>query len=353
MAVVKSKRGEAASEFVKQADIVFDTTNRLIRKLYKKTENHRHMCNWFIDCAYRIRDDAFKADTIYVIDMYEAKERLDYLDDARGILSSMLGYTDRWMKEAPALDMKYINGNNDKLDKKKIINYAGTIMKALGAFTSAVKSARTRFTNLQKKTEDETMLTLAKVLANPEQYIQDYEGAHKRKDKQKPVKPILTSNEVKHIIDNVFNANIIPLHENSIPDKPAVPASPDNNIDNNIHVYNADNNMTVSNEHHNIVNNDNAHNANMTYNEHESVVDIVNHYHNIIGRTDDIDMRNVHMNSNDKHSVNPWEHVACENESNEHNHAPDDDDSVPVSFWDELFGSDDVLMDSNDNHTSE
>lgn len=48
MAVVKSKRGEAASEFVKQADIVFDTTNRLIRKLYKKTENHRHMCNWFI-----------------------------------------------------------------------------------------------------------------------------------------------------------------------------------------------------------------------------------------------------------------------------------------------------------------
>lgn len=27
MAVVKSKRGEAASEFVKQADIVFDTTN--------------------------------------------------------------------------------------------------------------------------------------------------------------------------------------------------------------------------------------------------------------------------------------------------------------------------------------
>lgn len=52
MAVVKSKRGEAASEFVKQADIVFDTTNRLIRKLYKKTENHRHMCNWFMMNAF-------------------------------------------------------------------------------------------------------------------------------------------------------------------------------------------------------------------------------------------------------------------------------------------------------------
>ena len=148
MTVPASKRTKAKSEYANQARIVLYATRNLFRKWPKSRDNIETIHVMHI--AYDMYTAAYSADTIYASTLEEHKMKLQLLCKAQGMLNALSGLVDDWIDYPPReRDMKaYQNSQegdptyNPVIKEKKFVNYAGTLYKAMGVFTGAVRYER-------------------------------------------------------------------------------------------------------------------------------------------------------------------------------------------------------------------
>lgn len=148
MTVPASKRTKAKSEYANQARIVLLATRNLFRK-WPKSRNCLETVH-VMHIAYEMYSSACSADIIYASTVEEHEMKLQLLCKAQGMLNSLSGLVDDWVDFPPReKDLeayrKYPEGDpryNPVVKEKKFVNYAGTLYKAMGVFTGAVKYER-------------------------------------------------------------------------------------------------------------------------------------------------------------------------------------------------------------------
>ena len=155
MAVPKSKRKVGNSEFVHQAKIIWKETQRLMRKWPKSRQITE--VQFILKTAYDVHEKAVWANRIYCVMPNECATRLTLLEEAYGKINVLASFCDDWYDDAPTVRNKrerVEHGQNEfvpVLTKKQIENYAGTLSLALGVFSGAIKSTRTKLKNSLEK----------------------------------------------------------------------------------------------------------------------------------------------------------------------------------------------------------
>lgn len=154
MSVASSKRTLSESEYAKQARIVYNETQRIIRKLPK---SKLHTYNVHIaNTAHLIYKNACIADRIYAVTYEEARMKLNLLNEAYGSIDFLLSICDDWKNEKPQVTNPDTHMTRNAITDRRINSYAGTLMKASGAFSSSIKYFRKQLSKY-KENDMQTM----------------------------------------------------------------------------------------------------------------------------------------------------------------------------------------------------